>query len=107
MIKRLFLLTMLGALLSGCYMAPMAFIGPVIGPAASGFTSGSIIQSAATTALNHVVAKNTGRSIPQHAFDAVIGEDHLLQAYFPQNRIVSKKEARTNYINQAAYLSKN
>ena len=89
MIKRLFILTTLSALLSGCFMAPLAMLGPAIGPATSGFSTASIMQSAATTTINHVVKKNTGRSIPQHAFDAVVGDDHLLQAYFPQ-QVISK-----------------
>ena len=41
MIRRLLALTALGMLLSGCYMLPMAFIGP----ATSGFTTASILQS--------------------------------------------------------------
>ena len=41
MIRRLFLLTALSALLSGCFMAPMALVGPAM----SGFSTASIIQS--------------------------------------------------------------
>ena len=41
MIRRILLLTSMGVLLSGCFMAPLAFVGP----AASGFSSASIIQS--------------------------------------------------------------
>ena len=53
MFKRLFLLTMLGTLLSGCFVAPMALIGP----ATSGFTTASIIQSGVTTGANYLVKK--------------------------------------------------
>ena len=38
MIKRLFLLTALSVLLSGCFMAPMALVGPAM----SGFSTASL-----------------------------------------------------------------
>ena len=75
MIKRLLFLTALGGLLSGCFMAPMALVGP----AASGFTSASIIQSGVTTTANYMVKKSTGKSISEHALDA-ISKDILKQA---------------------------
>ena len=79
MFKRLFLLTMLGILLSGCFVAPMALIGP----ATSGFTTASIIQSGVTTGANYLVKKGTGKTISQHAYEA-INEDILQQTYFPK-----------------------
>jgi len=45
MIKRLLVLTTLGVMLSGCFMVPMAFVGPAV----SGFSTASIAQSAVTT----------------------------------------------------------
>ena len=78
MIKRLLLITTLGILLSGCFMAPMALIGP----ATSGFTTASIIQSGVTTGANYLVKKSTGKTISQHAFEA-IDKDILQQTYFP------------------------
>tara|TARA_B100001123_G_C14515625_1_gene712161 strand:+ start:185 stop:454 length:270 start_codon:yes stop_codon:yes gene_type:complete len=78
MIKRLLFLTALGGLLSGCFMAPMALVGP----AASGFTSASIIQSGVTTTANYMVKKSTGKSISEHALDA-ISKDILKQTYLP------------------------
>jgi len=78
MIKRLLLLATLSVVLSGCYMAPIALIGP----ATSGFSTASIIQSGVTTSANYVVQKTTGKTITQHAFDAVT-KDILQQAYFP------------------------
>ena len=78
MLKRLFLLTMLGTLLSGCFVAPMALIGP----ATSGFSTASIIQSGVTTGANYLVKKSTGKTISQHAFEA-IDKDILQQTYFP------------------------
>jgi len=79
MIKRLLLLATLGVALSGCFMAPMALIGP----AASGFSTASIIQSGISTGANYMVKKSTGKTIGQHAFDA-INKDVLKQSYFPK-----------------------
>ena len=82
MIKRLFLLTTLGVLLSGCFMVPMALVGP----AASGFSTASIIQSGVTTTASYMVKKSTGKSIAEHAFDVIGGGDVIeQQAYFPEN----------------------
>ena len=53
MMKRLAILTALGLMLSGCYMVPMAFIGP----ATSSFSTASIIQSTITTSANYMVKK--------------------------------------------------
>ena len=47
MIKRLLLVIALGVTVSGCFVAPLALIGP----ATSGFTTASIIQSGATTGV--------------------------------------------------------
>ncbi len=84
MLKRLFLLTTLGVCLSGCFVAPMALIGP----ATSGFTTASIIQSGVTTGANYLVKKSTGKTITQHAFDS-INKDIFKQTYLP---IVSKQD---------------
>jgi len=81
MFKRLFLITMLGVLLSGCFIAPMALIGP----ATSGFTTASIIQSGVTSGANYLVKKSTGKSITQHALDT-LNEDVLHQTYLPINK---------------------
>ena len=81
MFKRLFLLTMLGTLLSGCFVAPMAFIGP----ATSGFTTASIIQSGVTTGANYLVKKSTGKTITEHAFET-LNKDILQQTYFPKEK---------------------
>ena len=84
MIKRLFLLTMLGLMLSGCFVAPMALLGP----ATSGFSTASIIQSGVTTGANYLVKKSTGKTIGQHAYEA-INTDILQQTYLPIiNKIV-------------------
>ena len=88
MIKRLFLLTTLGLLLSGCFMVPMAFVGPAV----SGFSTASIAQSAVTTGASYMVKKNTGKTISEHAFDT-INPDILKQSYVPK-----EKESATTLI---------
>ena len=83
MIRRLLVIAALGVLLSGCYMVPMALIGP----ATSGFKTASIIQSGITTSASYIVQKTTGKTIGEHAFDAVFSDDIeaiLKQAYFPK-----------------------
>ena len=81
MIKRLFLLTTLGVLLSGCIVVPMAFIGPAV----SGFSTASIAQSAVTTGASYMVKKNTGKTITEHAFDT-INPDIIKQSYIPKEK---------------------
>tara|TARA_Y100000590_G_scaffold382608_1_gene452689 strand:- start:744 stop:1010 length:267 start_codon:yes stop_codon:yes gene_type:complete len=80
MIRRLILIVTLGVTLSGCFMAPMALIGP----ATSGFTTASIVQSGITTGAGYMVKKSTGKSLGEHAIDA-INKDVLQQTYFPKN----------------------
>ena len=81
MFRRLLLVAVLGLTVSGCFMAPMAFIGP----AASGFSTASIIQSGVTTGANYMIQKTTGKTISQHALD-VINKDVLQQTYVPKNK---------------------
>ena len=76
MFKRLLLISTLGVFLSGCFMAPMALIGP----ATSGFTTASLIQSGVTTGASYVVKKSTGKSPTEHAIDA-INKEILQQTY--------------------------
>ena len=78
MIKRLMLLITLGMLLSGCFMAPMALIGP----ATSGFTTASLVQSGISTGASYLVKKSTGKSIGEHAIGA-INQGILQQSYMP------------------------
>ena len=80
MIKRLLLVVTLGVMLSGCFMAPLALIGP----ATSGFSTASLIQAGVSSGANYVVKKGTGKTIGEHAFDA-INEETLQQTYFPKN----------------------
>ena len=85
MIRRLFLLTTLSVLLSGCFVAPLALIGP----ATSGFSTASIIQSGVTTGANYMVKKSTGKTISEHAFDA-ISKDVLQQSFSAQKEAAVK-----------------
>ena len=80
MIKRLFAITALSVLLTGCFMAPMALLGP----AASGFSTASIIQSGVTTTASYMVKRTTGKTISQHAFEA-ISQDVFKQTYLPKS----------------------
>ena len=79
MFRRLLLIVALGVTVSGCYMVPMALIGP----ASSGFTTASIIQSGVTTGANYMVKKSTGKTISQHALEA-LNKDALQQTYLPK-----------------------
>ena len=79
MIKRLLVLTTLGMMLTGCFMVPMALVGPAV----SGFKTASLIQSGLTTTASYMVKKSTGKSIAQHAFDAIAG-DMVTHTYFPE-----------------------
>ncbi len=81
MLRKLFLILATGVLLSGCFVAPMALIGP----ATSGFSTASIIQSGVTTGANYVVKKSTGKTITQHALDQ-ISKDALQQTYLPKEK---------------------
>ena len=81
MIRRLLLIATLGVILSGCFMAPLALIGPVT----SGFSTASIIQTGVTTGANYMVKKSTGKTIGEHAYDA-ISRETLQQTYFPINK---------------------
>ena len=79
MLKRLLLIATAGVFLSGCFMAPMALIGP----ATSGWTTASLVQSGISTTANYMVKKSTGKTISQHALE-VVQSDVLKQSYIPQ-----------------------
>jgi len=61
-------------------MAPIALIGP----ATSGFSTASIIQTGITSGTNYIVKQSTGKSIGEHAINA-INKEVLMQTYFPEN----------------------
>ena len=79
MIRRLLLIIALGVATSGCFMAPIAFVGPVT----SGFSSASIIQTGITSGANFVVKKSTGKSISEHAIIALNKGDYLKHSLAP------------------------
>ena len=81
MIKRLLLVVTLGVGLTGCFMAPLALIGPVT----SGFSTASLIQTGVTTGANYMVKKSTGKTITEHAYNAITKET-LQQTYLPINK---------------------
>ena len=82
MIKRLLVLTTLGVLLSGCYMVPLALMGPVT----TNFSTASIIQSGFSTTASYLVKKSTGKTIAEHAI-GIIREDIQL-TYFPKKESI-------------------
>ena len=84
MIKRLLLVVTLGLGLTGCFMAPLALIGPIT----SGYSTASLIQAGATTGANYMVKKSTGKTISEHAMDA-INSSALQQTYLP--KVISSK----------------
>ena len=88
MINRLLILTALCVMLSGCFMVPMAFVGPAV----SGFSTASLAQSAVTTGASYMVKKSTGKTITEHAFNT-INPDILKQSYIPK-----EKESATTLI---------
>jgi len=71
----------MGLFVSGCYMVPLAFLGP----ATSGFTTSSLMQATVSTTASHMVKKVTGKSFSEHAFDA-INMDDITLGYFPVNK---------------------
>ena len=80
MLKRLLLIASMGIMLSGCFVAPIALIGP----ATSGFSTASLIQAGVSSGANYMVKKSTGSTISEHALNA-INKDIMQQTYFPKN----------------------
>jgi len=78
MIKRLVLITAMGVTLSGCFVAPLALIGP----ATSGFSTASIIQAGVSSGANYIVKESTGKTIGEHAIQT-LNKDILKQTYLP------------------------
>ncbi len=93
--KKLLLITALGVFLSGCYMAPMAFIGP----ATSGFSTASLVQTGVTSTANYMYKKSTGKTFVEHAMITLNKKKKevilrsLQQAYLPKNIIYGIKVA--------------
>ena len=92
MIRRLLLICLGCILLTGCYMAPLALIGP----ATSGFSGASIMQASISTTTNYIVKASTGKSVGEHALGVLnkeivrnsIDEKILQQSYFPEKKLI-------------------
>ena len=83
MIKKLILIVAVGVTLSGCFVAPLALIGP----ATSGFSTASIIQAGVSSGANYMVKKSTGKTITEHAIES-INKETLQSTYLPKNTSV-------------------
>tara|TARA_B100000029_G_C16694210_1_gene636833 strand:+ start:230 stop:499 length:270 start_codon:yes stop_codon:yes gene_type:complete len=82
MLKRLLILATVSVMLSGCvFVAPIALVGP----ATSGFTTASIVQTAITQTGSYMIKKSTGKSLSEHAYDTLKG-DVLKQGYVPTKK---------------------
>jgi hypothetical protein len=77
-IKKILLIIAIGVATSGCFMAPLALIGP----AASGFSTASLIQSGVSSGANYMVKKASGKTITEHVIYN-INKDILQQTYLP------------------------
>ena len=95
MIKRLLLIVVLGVSVSGCFMAPLALVGP----ATSGFSTASLIQSGISTGANYVVKQSTGKTITEHVL-YTIKLDTIKQSFAPNSKV------STAIIVQKQHLSK-
>jgi hypothetical protein len=82
MFKKLLLIVALGVTLSGCFMAPLALIGP----ATSGFSSASILQASVSSGASYIIKQKTGKSFSEHALDAITPSSKgiLMQTYLPK-----------------------
>ena len=59
--KRIVTLLFFGMLLTGCYSSSLTVVGP-----ATGVASGKISETAASTSLNYIVKKQTGKTPIEH-----------------------------------------
>ena len=59
--KRILILLFFGMLLTGCYTSSLTVVGP-----ATGVASGKISETLASTSLNHIVKKQTGKTPIEH-----------------------------------------
>ena len=84
MIKRIIIIATIGVTLSGCFVAPLALIGPET----SGFSTASIIQAGVSSGASYVVKKSTGKTIGEHALDS-FNKDLYQHTYLPKNNVSS------------------
>ena len=91
MIKKVIIIVTMGVTLSGCFMAPLALIGP----ATSGFSTASLIQAGVSSGANYMVKKSTGKTISEHALIAIDSEV-LEQTYLPQSEVIPNNNHTKN-----------
>ena len=70
-------------------MLPMAFIGP----ASSGFSTASIMQSALTTTTNRVIKSTTGKTISEHVMDSLEDKNFKI-GYISEKKITELSPKR-------------
>ena len=90
MIKRLLVIVALSVMINGCIVVPMALVGPAL----SGYSTASLIQTGVTTGANYVVQRSTGRTIAEHviaSFTKDISKEIMQQTYFPNVEPSSSK----------------
>ena len=83
MIKRLLLIATLGVTLSGCFMAPIAFIGPVT----SGWSTTSLVQAGVSSGANYMIQKSTGKTISEHVIES-LNQTTIHQTYLPTEKTI-------------------
>ena len=96
MIKRLLLIVVLGVSVSGCFMAPLALVGP----AASGFSTASLIQSGISTGANYVVKQSTGKTIAEHVLNS-INPEVVKQSFAPNNKVSTVVIVKKQYLQKS------
>ena len=69
-------------------MAPLALVGP----AASGFSTASLVQSGIGATGNYLIKQGTGKTVSEHVI-AVLDIEIMQQSYFPK---VTKKYKSIN-----------
>ena len=69
-------------------MAPLALVGP----AASGFSTASLVQSGIGATGNYLIKQGTGKTVSEHVI-AVLDKEIMQQSYFPK---VTKKYKSIN-----------
>ena len=71
-------------------MAPLALIGP----ATSGFSTASLIQTGISTGANYVVKQSTGKTITEHVMDS-INPETTKQSFAHNNKVLTAEVVQT------------
>ena len=86
-------LLLFGLLLSGCYTNSLTMVGP-----ATGVASGKFSETVASTTVNHVVKKRTGKTPLEH----VLSEKQIKTdwwSHISQFKICNKDDSQMHRIN--------